>query len=159
VGGNVTTYSYDALNRLTDALTKTSGGVQSSDYGYTYDGAGNRLTSTVNGVSTTYSYNFDNELIRSTLGNVIANYSYDGNGNLTGDANRNYTIDQKNQTTKIDTSSPTTHNNYSYSGATQTDRVQVNGSADVFSALGLSIEGKGSAPPRVLHAYQRGPTA
>ena len=147
LGGNVTTYSYDALNRLTDALTKTSGGVQSSDYGYTYDGAGNRLTSTANGVGTTYSYNFDNELIKSTVGNVITTYSYDGNGNLTGDANRSYTIDQKNQTTKIDTSSPTTHNSYSYSGATQTDRVQVNGIADVFSALGLSIEGKGSATP------------
>ncbi len=82
LAGNVTNYSCDALNRLTDALTKTSG-VQSSDYSYGYDGVGNRTSATANGVTTTNSYNYDNELLKSTVGNVITTYTYDGNGNQT----------------------------------------------------------------------------
>ena len=148
--GFVTSYSYDALNRMTDSLIKNSAGVQTSDFAYTYDGAGNRLTANVNnGSITTYSYNSANELLKRVQpGNIVTNYAYDGAGNETVNTLQTFTIDQKNQTTAIDTTTaPTTHNTYTYSGATQTDRVQVNGITNVFSALGLSAEGVGSATP------------
>lgn len=147
LAGNVTSYSYDALNRLTDALTRTSGGTQSSDYSYGYDGVGNRTSATANGVTTTNSYNFDNELLKSTVGNVITTYTYDGNGNQTTGNGRTFTFNLKNQTTEIDTTGPTSYNSYAYSGTDQTDRVKVKGITDVFSALGLSIEGEGSTTP------------
>jgi YD repeat-containing protein len=50
----VTTYCYDALDRLTRAATKNSGGTTTDDRAYTYDGNGNRLSQTFNGTSTNY---------------------------------------------------------------------------------------------------------
>lgn len=50
------------------------------DYQYTYDGAGNRLTQTVNGTTTSYTYNNANEL----TSDGSTTYNYDANGNLTG---------------------------------------------------------------------------
>ncbi|MBV9839194.1 MAG: hypothetical protein JO156_13830 [Solirubrobacterales bacterium] len=37
----MTTYTYDALNRLTEAKTQTSGGTTTADDLYTLDGVGN----------------------------------------------------------------------------------------------------------------------
>ena len=41
---------------------------------YTYDPAGNRLSKTINGVTTTYSYDEANQLIRSTVNGEITYY-------------------------------------------------------------------------------------
>ena len=100
---NPTTYTYDALNRLSEALVKNSGGTQIGDYKYAYDAAGNRTSANVNGTITTYSYNAANELTSSLLGSTTTNYSYDGNGNLTSGGGLSFTYNAQNQTTAINT--------------------------------------------------------
>ncbi|MDP9409956.1 MAG: hypothetical protein M3P70_05530, partial [Actinomycetota bacterium] len=47
---NTTTYSYDALDRLTRARTLSSLGLVNSNYQYTYDAAGNRTSESVPGL-------------------------------------------------------------------------------------------------------------
>ena len=76
-------YRYDPLQRLTNA-TVVSGGA-TTNVGYQYDNVGNRLSQTLNGVVTSYTYNAPN--------NELAYYStsspffynrvyYDANGNV-----------------------------------------------------------------------------
>jgi YD repeat-containing protein len=60
VAGNLTTYSYDALNRLTDAKI-TNGSTQVGDNAYVLDGNGNILQSTYNGTTTSNAYNSGNQ--------------------------------------------------------------------------------------------------
>jgi RHS repeat-associated protein len=96
--GPSTTYTYDALNRLTEALTKAGKPANQSLYHFVLDGAGNRLQQTVNisgetgGKTTYYAYNDDNELECSQTvevpcdGNAkkeLSQYSYDGGGEET----------------------------------------------------------------------------
>jgi YD repeat-containing protein len=73
-------YTYDDLYRLTDeAITDGVNGNRTS--GYTYDNVGNRLTKTVNGVTTTYAYDGNDRLLNEKVGGAItAEYSYDNNG-------------------------------------------------------------------------------
>ena len=49
---------------------------------YTYDPAGNRLSKTVNGVTTTYTYDEANQLKTSTVNGKTTNYRYDAAGRL-----------------------------------------------------------------------------
>jgi RHS repeat-associated protein len=74
-------YTYDGLQRL---LTASESGASSNTYGYTYDNAGNRLTSTVNGSTTTRTYNAANQVI---------GWTYDAVGNLMNDGTTSYTYD------------------------------------------------------------------
>ena len=70
------TYSYDALNRLTEA---------NSPFGsrqYHYDSLGNRIASIKDGIETKYTYNFRNQLVRSEEGETVRDYAYDLRGNL-----------------------------------------------------------------------------
>jgi RHS repeat-associated protein len=134
------TYSYDVLNRLTGVTG--SGNTSSS---YIYDGAGNRTSATSNGVTTTYNYNAADELTSSLTNGTTTTYAYDGNGNQISGASRAFTINDKNQITSVTKGG--TNNSYTYSGLDQTDRVQVNGATAIYSALGLSVDGAGSASP------------
>jgi len=134
------TYSYDVLNRLTGAAG--SGSTSSS---YLYDGAGNRTSATSHGVTTTYSYNSADELVSSLVNGTTTTYSYDGNGNQLTGAGRTFSINNRNQTTGI--SSGSSSDSYIYSGADQTNRVRLNRINDVYSALGLSVDGAGSSSP------------
>jgi RHS repeat-associated protein len=72
-GSNAYAYEYDDLNRLTK-VTKNNQAVEQ----YTYDQQGNRVSSTVNGATTTASYNSDDEL--TTYG--ANSYTYDSDGYL-----------------------------------------------------------------------------
>ena len=76
--GAVTTYGYDAVNRLTSAVVNSSAGKLMDSRTYAYDAVGNRTSQTINGTTTTYSYDLTNGKI--TAGNVT--YDYDANGNL-----------------------------------------------------------------------------
>ncbi len=93
--GNVTSYTYDPLDRVTDAVTT---GASPSRYHYDLDGDGNRTDQIVNtsgssgGTTTYYTLNAGNQLLcRQTVsGSCTANsaselsgYSYDGAGNET----------------------------------------------------------------------------
>jgi YD repeat-containing protein len=49
--GQVTGYDYDGLDRLVEAATRTGGGTVVDTHAYDYDDAGNRTTTTVNGIA------------------------------------------------------------------------------------------------------------
>jgi RHS repeat-associated protein len=93
--GAVTSYAYDPLERLKEAVTKTA---HQQRYAFTLDGAGNRLTQTVNlsgetgGTPSYYAYNTGNELeCRQTVATPcsgsstteLSHYSYDHAGEQT----------------------------------------------------------------------------
>ena len=77
-GGNES-YRYDFLNRLTRALTNTSGSWGTITYGY--DAVGNRIWKNEAGVNTTYTYSGYNQLNKTTAGTAVWFYNYDRNGN------------------------------------------------------------------------------
>jgi RHS repeat-associated protein len=86
----VTTYQYDAADRLKEIKHSGAGGSVTADYAYTHDLA-DRLTSEVdNGTTTTYSYDRSDQL----TGDGTGAYDYDANGNrttggaITGPGNR-----------------------------------------------------------------------
>ncbi len=98
----LTTYSYDALNRLT-SMTNNKGQVTS----FTYDALGRRTSMThANGVVTSYSYDAASQLLSLVhqLGTTTVNsfnYTYDKVGNRKSKTNRdgahNYTYDTLNR--------------------------------------------------------------
>ncbi len=91
-------YTYDPLGRLlTTIVTDNQSGEVKTQKAYTYDGAGNRLTETENGVQTVNTYNSLNQLIQSGSSSFV----YDANGNLkqenVGNVIKNYTYDADNR--------------------------------------------------------------
>jgi RHS repeat-associated protein len=84
------TYEYDALGQLTHAVfASTNPAIPNQDLRYAYDAAGNRTSTTVNGVTTPYGVN---NLDQYTAVGTVS-YSYDANGN------RIETLDGPNVTT------------------------------------------------------------
>lgn len=80
-------YTLDELNRLTN-VTYANGDVVS----YTYDAAGNRLTQTVNGVTTnTYTYDTAGQM----TSDGVTTYTYDAAGNLLTAGADSYSWDWK----------------------------------------------------------------
>lgn len=130
--GTKTNYGFDSLDRLTSAKVYNSGGTQTNEYDYGYDGAGNRTSSKsgLNGTTISYHYNGANELTSSS---VVASYSYDGNGNLTGSSGGpNLQYNTMNQTASIG------NTNFTYTGPDQNERVQVDNTNFTYSGLGLN---------------------
>lgn len=74
--GSVVSYSYDGAHRLVGEVRT---GTSPYSISCVLDGEGNRLSQTVNGVVTTFSYNADDQLL-STSGGLVNSYSYNGNG-------------------------------------------------------------------------------
>jgi len=79
-------YSYDADSQLTGAVFTANStdpdGLTAQNIQYVYDAAGNRVSETVNGVTTTYVANNVNEYTSSTTAGVTRSYQYDLDGNL-----------------------------------------------------------------------------
>ena len=77
-----TTYTYDALYRLTEGDYPNT----EDDYRYSYDKVGNRLTRTIGVDTLAYAYNEGNRLtairIGSESGELANNFDYDDAGNL-----------------------------------------------------------------------------
>lgn len=93
-------YEYDALGRLTKETVEDSSGTHVTEY--TYDANSNRLSKTVDGVVTTYTYNEINQLVQA--GSVT--YTYDASGNLVAQSDNgvltaSYEYDEKNQLIKV----------------------------------------------------------
>ena len=114
----VTSYRYDALNRLVqiDDLA-IPGGPDARSTQYGYDALGNRTT--VNGVPA-YSYDASGRI-------TTPGFSYDGNGNLLNDGATAYTYDAANRL--IGTASGGTTTAYAYDGWGNLVRETVNGVA------------------------------
>jgi RHS repeat-associated protein len=140
------TYTYDALNRLTQSSGSGSGG---STYQYSYDANGNILTRTVNGVSSSYAYNAANELCWSVAGassnpcgtapTGSTTYSYDADGNLTGSSSGlTIAYNALEQTTSVQTTGSSL-SPIGYAGIGQTERTSAGGTTYASGANGLQV--------------------
>jgi RHS repeat-associated protein len=78
--GRAINYTYDDLYRLTgESIVDGTNGNRTSTY--VYDKVGNRQTKTVNGTTTTYSYDANDRLLNEKVaGTITVQYSYDDNG-------------------------------------------------------------------------------
>ena len=95
--GKRVNYEYDLRGQL---LAVTD--VQGKDLErYTYDPAGNRLSKTINGVTTTYSYDEANQLIRSTVNGEITYYEYDAAGRMIQAGDKSYIYNGNNKVSEV----------------------------------------------------------
>ena len=138
LAGNVTAYTYDALNRLTGAITKNSGGTTTDTRSYTLDPAGNITSRVVNGTTTSLAYNEANQI--KTTG-----FTYDADGNQTAKPNpagASFAYNQREQTTSI-TPTGGSAQSFTYLGPGQATAVAANGGIYTSSLLGISSQGTG----------------
>ena len=113
-------YSYDADSQVVQALFTPNGanpdGLTAQDLQYAYDAAGNRISETVNGVTTTYVTNNVNEYTSSTTDGVTTSYQYDADGNLiaqtVGGSTTTYTFNELNELTAVN--GPSVTASYAY---------------------------------------------
>ena len=146
VANNTYGYTYDSLNRLTQA--NITAGIGTS-YTYSYDGAGNRTQAIAGSSTQTFAYNAANELCWAYTGSSsnscaappsgATTYSYDANGNVTSNSSgASFGYNPKNQTTSI-TYGGSTISPLTYAGAGQTLRTAA-GSTTFDNALsGLRV--------------------
>jgi RHS repeat-associated protein len=108
------TYTYDAAGRLTHAVfaSNNPGSLPNQDLRYSYDNAGNRTSTVIDGVTTDYVTNNLNEY--TSIG--TAALFYDANGSLIkktdGGATTTYAYDQEHQLVGV--TSPTDTWSYQY---------------------------------------------
>jgi YD repeat-containing protein len=144
--GNVTSYTYDNANQLTQALQKNSGGTQIASYSYGYDSAGNVTSQNLNGTSTTMTYNAANELTQAT-GGMNRTYTYDGNGDLISRSDGlSITLNAQDQLTSI-TPSGGSAINMSYTGVGEGQRVAAGANSYQYDATGMSMQTAGGSTP------------
>ncbi len=75
-----TTFAYDAANRLTE-IVNSALGLPLLRLDYSLDKVGNRTSLSVDGISTTFSYDPLNELVSAQLGPLKTTWTYDQVGN------------------------------------------------------------------------------
>lgn len=109
-----TTYTYDALYRLTRAST-TDAVVSDWLETYSYDNLGNMLSKSDVGSYTYAGTGFANPHAPTTINSVV--YSYDRSGNVTNYGTTNLAWNYRNRLTDINNSGTTTH--YFYDEADQ----------------------------------------
>ena len=68
---------------------------------YTYDPAGNRLSKTINGVTTTYTYDKANQLVTSTVNGVTTHYKYDAAGRMIQAGDKTYIYNGRNKVSEV----------------------------------------------------------
>lgn len=148
---NVTTYSYAALDRLTDATTKNSGGTTLSHYAYKLDHAGNILQATNGGTTTSYGYNPGNEICWSWVGMSSAacgsmptgghTFTYDADGNETANNATGLTMGYNALGQMTSATVGGTATNYTYLGEGQ-DEIATQGSSALHNdSIGLASVG------------------
>ena len=88
---NSNTYSYDSLDRLTNAV------LPGTPFAYSYDAVGNRLSKTVGSSTDTYAYGAtSNRLASITPGaGPLRNYVHDAAGSVTADGANTYAYDAR----------------------------------------------------------------
>jgi len=118
-------YSYDADSQLVQAVFTPNStdpdGLIAQDLQYVYDAAGNRISETANGVTTTYVTNNMNEYTSSTTSGVTTSYRYDSGGNLiaqvVGGSTTTYTFNELNELTAVNGPSITASYGYTPLGS------------------------------------------
>ena len=68
---------------------------------YTYDRAGNRLSKTINGVTTTYTYDKANQLVTSTVNGKTTRYKYDAVGRMIQAGDKTYIYNGQNKVSEV----------------------------------------------------------
>jgi len=119
------TFTYEALNRLTDATGR---------YGvinYTYDNVGNRSTRTVIGETENYTYIGGSNKLQEITGANPVTFTYDANGNTTGVGNKTLTYNQNNRLIRVEENSLVL-GEYTYNGLGQRVIKTVDGTTTVF---------------------------
>ncbi|MEY4766828.1 MAG: hypothetical protein RI907_3501 [Pseudomonadota bacterium] len=96
---DLNTYGWDGLSRLSSAATPTS------SYGYTYDGVGNRSTTTVGGTTTSYGYPTDKNRLTSVGSQA---QGFDDNGALKTAKAGSFTHDVRGRLSQFDGAAGTT---------------------------------------------------
>jgi len=86
-----------SVSAATTAITPGNG------TSYTYDSAGNLISSEADGVTTTNSYNADEELTTSVTGSTTTAYGYDDDGNQTRAGTTTYSYKDADEMTGVDT--------------------------------------------------------
>ena len=110
-----TTFSYDSLDRLTEACFAVScPGAGEPFIRFTYDEVGNRLTEARNTGTTTYSYNAADQLTSRTGPGGSVSYAYDPNGNQTVAGGQTFTYDLAGRMASAKSGNTTT--TYTYDG-------------------------------------------
>ncbi len=102
------TFGYDNAGRLVTFSGFTSNGVNATtglgnaaitqSQSFTYDNNGNRLSSTLNGTSSSYSYQAGSNKLASVSsggGGISRSNTFDATGNLTSDGAQTYTYDDR----------------------------------------------------------------
>jgi RHS repeat-associated protein len=97
--GGPVAYSYDNRERVTEACY--GGSCATGRETWTYDGVGNRLTSTSGAVTTTNTYNADNEIEQSVTGKSAVAPTYDADGRLTAFGANTYSWNAADQLTAL----------------------------------------------------------
>lgn len=154
VASNTYTYSYDALDRLTNASVTGGSG---TSYTYSYDADGNVLSQIAGSTTTSHAYNSAGELCWVYLGSSsnacssppsgATTFSFDSNGNETASsAGVSFTYNPKNQTTGI-THGGTTLSPLAYSDAGQEQRITAGttGLVNELGSVGVSTSGGSSS--------------
>jgi RHS repeat-associated protein len=160
-----TTYTYDLVNRLTQADAST--GV---DYQYAYDASSNMTSKTVGGAVTSYAYNGANELcwsVSGSSGNACGSppigstqYTFDLNGNEVGPAGgQQLTYNVRNQTVLV-TPPGGSAGTMKYQDASQVRRMAQGTTTYGYNVLGLGVlepnNGGGIIQdPAKIHRYVR----
>ena len=95
--GKRVNFEYDLRGQLL-AVKDTSGKDLER---YTYDPVGNRLSKTINGVTTTYTYDKANQLVTSTVNGVTTHYKYDAAGRMIQAGDKKYIYNGNNKVVAI----------------------------------------------------------
>ncbi len=92
-------YTYDDLGQLIHAVFAPASGstAPAQDEAFVYDALGNRVSTVINGVTTTYTTNNLNQYV--TVGGLT--YAYDSDGNLTQQGLTTYTYNDDNRLTAL----------------------------------------------------------
>jgi RHS repeat-associated protein len=133
------TYTYDADGQLIHAVFASSntGAVPNQDLAYSYDAAGNRTSTVINGVTTNYVANNRNQY--TSIGGTA--YTYDNNGNLLSDGANTYTYNLLNQLATVTGSSTAS---YAYDAFGQRISSTVNGQMTQFQLAPAGFTGFGN---------------
>jgi len=87
---NANTYDYDALDRLTQAVTP------GTPYAYSYDAVGNRMSRAAGSSTDTYAYSSSSNRIASIqTPSGLRSFVFDANGSTTADGTNTYAYDPR----------------------------------------------------------------